>query len=53
MSLSQTLTRRRDADLLQRAVDGDPRALAHPLLADGGASGLDGREPASGKPGIE
>jgi hypothetical protein len=40
MSLSQTLTRRRDADLLQRAVDGDPRALSHPLLADGGSSDL-------------
>jgi hypothetical protein len=34
MSLSQTVTRRRDADLLQRALDGDPQALGHPLLAD-------------------
>lgn len=34
MSLSQTLTRRRDADLLQRALDGDRDALDHPLLRD-------------------
>jgi hypothetical protein len=40
MSLSQTLTSRRDADLLQRGLDGDPKALGHPLLADGGASDL-------------
>ncbi|HET8614787.1 MAG TPA: DUF5667 domain-containing protein [Actinomycetales bacterium] len=34
MSVSQTLTRRRDADLLERALSGDADALAHPLLAD-------------------
>ena len=34
MSLSQTLTSRRYADLLQRALDGDPDALGHRLLAD-------------------
>ena len=31
MSLSQTMTRRRDADLLQRALEGDPLALASAL----------------------
>jgi hypothetical protein len=40
MSLSQTLTSRRDADLLQRALDGDPDALGHRLLADGEPGGL-------------
>jgi hypothetical protein len=35
MSLSQTMTRRRDADLLQRALDGDPEALGHRLLDEG------------------
>jgi hypothetical protein len=34
MSLGQTMTRRRDADLLQRALDGDPQALGHPLLEE-------------------
>lgn len=34
MSVSQTLTRRRDADLLERALSGDPVALSHPLLVD-------------------
>jgi Domain of unknown function (DUF5667) len=33
MSLSQTMTRRRDADLLQRALDGDPEALGHHRLS--------------------
>jgi hypothetical protein len=40
MSLSQTLTSRRDADLLQRALNGDPDALGHRLLADDGPNGL-------------
>ena len=34
MSLSQTMTRRRDADLLQRALDGDPEVLGHRLLQE-------------------
>lgn len=34
MSVGQTLTRRRDADLLQRALERDPAALGHPLLRD-------------------
>jgi hypothetical protein len=42
MSLSQTLTSRRDADLLQRALDGDPGALGHRLLADDQPEGLAG-----------
>jgi hypothetical protein len=40
MSLSQTLTSRRYADLLQRALDGDPDALGHRLLADDDPGGL-------------
>jgi hypothetical protein len=34
MSVSQTLTRRRDADLLQRGLEGDPDALGNRLLQD-------------------